>query len=132
MLSFLRHIWLSPVTLFGLVCAIGARFVRREGGVLLFQATGGIARLGLDLVKADGSTIGAVVFARRESQLAPGASLLEHELEHVQQGLAWGPLFPIAYVAAGTWQALRGRRWYMDNPFEVAARAAADRARAPR
>ena len=31
------------------------------------------------------------------------------------------PFFP-AYLLAGAWQKLRGRDWYLDNPFEREAR----------
>ena len=53
---------------------------------------------------------------------------LEHELEHVRQWARHGWLFPIAYVLASLRARGAGLRWYHDNPFEVEARAAADRA----
>ncbi len=39
---------------------------------------------------------------------------------------SWGPLFLPAYLLAGAWQGLRGRRPYWDNPFEVEARRVGD------
>jgi hypothetical protein len=66
----------------------------------------------------------AAVTLRRTIILDPGAQLtpqlLEHELEHVRQWKA-DPLFPLRYSLATL------RHGYHDNPYEVAARAAADR-----
>ena len=53
---------------------------------------------------------------------------LEHELEHVRQWARHGVAFPIAYALASLQARRAGRRWYLDNRFEVEARAAADRA----
>ena len=53
-----------------------------------------------------------------EARLTP--DLLAHELEHVRQW-ADDPLFPIRYTLATL------RHGYRDNPYEVEARAAADR-----
>lgn len=41
----------------------------------------------------------------------------------MRQALGWGLLLALAYPASSAWQALRGRRAYRDNAFEVAARA---------
>jgi hypothetical protein len=45
-----------------------------------------------------------------------------HEHVHVRQAERWGPLFILAYLAAGLWAHLRGRHHYHDNPFEAEAR----------
>lgn len=46
-----------------------------------------------------------------------------HERVHVAQYERWGPLFFAAYAASSLWQLARGRDPYLDNHFEVAARA---------
>jgi hypothetical protein len=69
-------------------------------------------------------TIGGTIYAWRE--LSDGE--LEHELEHVRQWRRIGFLFPLAYLASSIGAARAGKRWYQDNRFEVAARAAAERA----
>jgi hypothetical protein len=46
-----------------------------------------------------------------------------HEHEHVRQYEQWGPVFLAAYPLESLWQMLRGRRAYLDNRFEVQARA---------
>jgi hypothetical protein len=60
--------------------------------------------------------------------LAVGESALErlrrHEHAHVRQAERWGPLFVPAYLLESAWQALCGRNAYLDNRFEVQARAA--------
>jgi hypothetical protein len=67
-------------------------------------------------------TVGRHIFAWRPMSRAE----LAHELEHVRQWRAYGPWrFPIAYAAASLRARLDGRRWYHDNVFEEAARAAA-------
>jgi hypothetical protein len=53
---------------------------------------------------------------------------LAHELEHVRQWRAHGWTFPLRYLAAAMRARRRGRHWYRDNLFEVAAREAAERA----
>ncbi len=70
------------------------------------------------------ATIGHVIVARNEHCMR-GCRV--HERVHVGQCERWGILFPLAYVAAGLWAALRHRRWsgyYWDNVFEVEARHA--------
>jgi len=122
-LSLLAHLWCLPLTVVGMLLALpepgGA--VRTADGAYLVHAERGAVRLFLRWAGADACAIGEVCFFLSAS---PSARLVRHELEHVRQGRRWGITFPVAYVVAGCWQALRGRRWYQDNPFEVAARAA--------
>jgi hypothetical protein len=49
--------------------------------------------------------------------------LRTHEHEHVRQYERWGVLFFAAYPLSSLWQLLRGHRPYMDNWFEIQARA---------
>ena len=43
-----------------------------------------------------------------------------------RQAERWGPFFLPAYVLASLAVGLRGRRWYLDNPFEIEARVLSD------
>ena len=65
--------------------------------------------------------IGHIIIARRHG-LTP--HILRHELTHVRQAARWGPLFPLAYLAASAWALLQGRQAYWHNHFEIAARKA--------
>ena len=70
------------------------------------------------------ATIGHVIVARDTACMD---RCRVHERAHVRQCERWGPLFPLAYVAAGLYAAWRARRWsayYWDNRFEREARAA--------
>jgi hypothetical protein len=49
-----------------------------------------------------------------------------HERVHVRQYERWGLIFFAAYPLCSLWQWLRGRRPYLDNPFEVEARVRGD------
>ena len=70
----------------------------------------------------------AAVALRRTIIVDPGArltpGLLAHELTHVRQWAA-DPLFPLRYTLATL------RHGYHNNPYEVEARAAADRHSGP-
>lgn len=69
-------------------------------------------------------TIGSRILAWRDLN---GAELA-HELEHVRQWQCHGWRFPALYLAASV-SARRGTLgWYAGNRFELAARAAAERA----
>jgi len=70
---------------------------------------------------ADAITLGDVVLYA-DIRLIP--LLHDHEMAHVRQGRAWGPLFLPAYVLETVFQRLRTGRGYWDNRFEVAARSA--------
>lgn len=50
---------------------------------------------------------------------------LRHELEHVRQWAEHGWRFPMVYLAASVAAWRRGKHWYRDNRFEVAAQRAA-------
>lgn len=126
--AVLRYLWAAPCTLVGLVAALPllmwgaqARLVR---GVLEVSGSPMARRLPFDAI-----ALGHVVLAHSPRAMA---RLRRHERVHVRQCERWGPLFFAAYLVAGAWQALRGRRAYWDNPFEVEARReafhAADRA----
>ncbi len=68
-------------------------------------------------------TLGAVVtYAREEGPRQ--VRLVRHERAHVMQTLALGPLFLPLYVLASLWELVRGNHPYLDNWFEVRARAA--------
>lgn len=68
-------------------------------------------------------TIGRHILAWRD--LEPRE--LRHELEHVRQWREFGPTFAARYLRASFRAWRGGARWYHDNPYEVAARAAEDR-----
>jgi hypothetical protein len=65
-------------------------------------------------------TFGHVVLGRSHNELS---RLRAHEHAHVRQYERWGVLFLLLYPASSLWQLLRGRRAYLDNVFEVDARA---------
>jgi hypothetical protein len=94
----------------------GAR-LRLRGGIVEATLPRQPARLPFDAI-----TLGHVVIAASPRAMRRWRA---HEREHVRQCERWGPLFFPAYLLAGAWQWLRGRSAYRDNPFEVAARAAA-------
>lgn len=120
----LRYVWAAPCTLLGAAAAVllllsGAR-ARVVRGVL--EVSGGALPRCLPF---DAITLGHVVIARTPRAMARWR---RHERVHVRQCERWGPLFFPAYLLAGAWQRLRGRRAYWDNPFEVEARAESLRA----
>jgi hypothetical protein len=72
-------------------------------------------------------TIGQRIFAWR----ALSEAELDHEMAHVRQWLRHGWTFPVRYAAASLHARRAGKRWYHDNRFEVEARDAVRRRRAP-
>jgi hypothetical protein len=117
----LRYLWAAPCTLVGgvaaallLLCGGRARWVR---GVL--EVSGGAITRHLPF---DAITLGHVVLARTPRAMR---RLRRHERVHVRQCERWGPAFFAAYLLAGAWQWLQGRRAYWDNPFEIEARGEA-------
>jgi hypothetical protein len=64
-------------------------------------------------------TLGRYIFAREHVS----DTILRHELEHVRQWRAFGPLFLPLYGLASIRAILAGGDRYRDNVFEVAARA---------
>jgi hypothetical protein len=70
-------------------------------------------------VRASAMTLGHVILGR-------DAQCLElcraHEQIHVRQVERWGVFFIPAYLASSCVAAARGRHFYLDNAFEIAAR----------
>ena len=124
----LKVLWAAPCTALGvlpalLLCAAGAS-VRRVGRALevgFDDERHRVARV-LDTLPFCAITLGHLVLAPTHA----GHRLMRaHERVHVAQYEAWGPLFPVLYMASSAWQVLRGRRPYIDNHFERQARAGA-------
>jgi hypothetical protein len=115
----LRYLWAPPCTVVGgaaaaalmLLCGAHARAVR---GVLEVSGGALMQRLPFDAI-----TLGHVVLARTPRTMRRWR---RHERVHVRQCERWGPAFFAAYLLAGVWQWVRGRRAYWDNPFEIEAR----------
>ena len=125
--SAFKYIWASPASAIG-VCAaciaglIGAELGRVSGvlevtlaprGAVLCKA---VARLPFAAI-----TFGHIVIARSAQEQA---ALRQHERVHVTQYELWGALFLVVYPLESLFQLLRGRKPYLDNRFEIAARAA--------
>jgi hypothetical protein len=117
----LAYLWALPNTLLGLLfgvvfLALGGR-ARLVAGVIEFS--GGL--LGHLLSQAPPSfgfcaiTFGHAVLGTSRRELA---RVRAHERVHVRQYERWGPFFIPAYLMSSLWQALRGRRPYLDNMFE--------------
>jgi hypothetical protein len=94
------------------------RWVTR--GIILAEGASWPRRLGW---KYRAITFGHVVLAVDELD----EKTLVHELEHVRQYERAGPLYGPLYLLASLSAAARGKHYYRDNRFEVAARDAADR-----
>lgn len=60
-------------------------------------------------------TLGHVVLAQDRDFLVRSRA---HERVHVRQYERWGVLFPLAYLLASGWVAVRGGDVYRDNCFE--------------
>lgn len=128
----LGYAWAAPCTLLGLALALpavafaGARWRCVQGVIEVAPGHGAAAtahRGGFVAI-----TLGHVVLGRSAAHLC---ELRVHEHAHVAQFERWGAVLLLAYPLAGAWQWLRGRRAYLDNPFEVQARRAERRAGAP-
>lgn len=127
--SLLGILWALPLSVFGLMLAlpiwIARGRIRRVSGkipALLVRGRLGdrlLARHPFGPMAAMAS--GHIIIARQQG-LTP--QTLAHELAHVRQAARWGPLFPLAYLAASLWAVLHGRRAYWHNHFEIAARKA--------
>ena len=138
--TFFKVLWASPATLIGLVagagCMLAGARLRRHTGVLEFTLRGaGKARRARRsghvrrarrqaLSSAFGWPFVAITFGHVVLAASPQDQSRHraHERVHVRQYERWGPLFLLAYPAESAWQWLRGRRAYVDNRFEVAAR----------
>ena len=137
MRHFAGILWALPLTLFGLLlslpvlCARGSLTAlpltpvgngRQAVTALLVRGRLGdflLARHPFGAMHA--MAIGHIVIADRS---ATSRRLLVHELTHVAQAARWGPLFPLAYLAACALAHWRGGNLYWDNVFEIAAREA--------
>ena len=108
--------WAAPGSLLGVLLA---PFFRRRSivdGILLCEGASWPCRLGWGYRAV---ALGQVVLCVDDID----RSTLTHELVHVRQWRAWGPLLAIAYPAASLWALIRGRHPYRDNVFELQARA---------
>ena len=101
---------------------VGAR-VMRVGGVLEVSLAPHSARLckAVNCLPFTAITFGHIVIACSAQEQA---ALRAHERVHVAQYELWGAFFLLAYPLESLFQWLRGRRAYLDNRFEIAARAA--------
>ena len=135
-LLVLKYIWALPASLVGAALALialpfGASWHWHAGvaEVTLFRQAAARRRRAR-LLPFSAITFGHVVLALTEEDRI---ALRTHERVHVAQYERWGVLFLLVYPAESVVQMLRGRRPYLDNRFEVAARAAEfDRAGASR
>jgi hypothetical protein len=115
------YAWAAPCSLLGLALALpmlasGARGQRHQGVLEVAWPRG--PRLARGPFVA--ITFGHVVLGRSQAELA---RLRAHEHAHVRQYERWGALLWLLYPASSLWQGLQGRRPYVDNAFEVDARA---------
>jgi len=121
MQRFLRYLWASPATFFGLVVA-GALLRRGHLAVVdgVVEAHGPMLHNALTHCTllaggVDAMTLGHVVIGRNARALEMTRA---HERVHVRQYEVWGPLFIPAYFLAGIYALIRGGHPYFDNPFE--------------
>lgn len=126
--QFWKYLWVAPISLLFLPLILVARWTGGDyalhSGVL--EIWGG--KLGSRLNKglplfgsAAAITLGHIVVGISPYYLN---CTRVHEREHVRQFERWGLLFPLIYFSAGFWMLIKGRRFYWDNPYEIAARRA--------
>ena len=123
----LAYLWAAPASLIGLALAAtlvaGRGQVYRHSGVLEVAGgpTGWLLARGLPFSGPVAAiTLGHVVLAVSVAALD---ATRRHERVHVAQFERWGPLFLLAYPLASLHAWLRGGHPYLDNVFEIEARA---------
>jgi hypothetical protein len=129
--AWLPYCWAAPASLLGLLLAASLLLgrdawrgkARWHSGVL--EVSGGFPGWLLSRQlpfsgPAAAITLGHVVLAQSSAALA---QTRRHERVHVAQYERWGVLFLLAYPLASLWAGLRGKHPYLDNVFEVEARA---------
>ncbi|TXH67294.1 MAG: hypothetical protein E6Q83_18110 [Thiothrix sp.] len=129
--QYLKYLWVGPVTLVFLPLIPLAYWTGSRVGIHtgVIEISGG--RLGQRLNKglplfgsAAAITLGHIVLGISPYYLE---RTRVHEREHVRQFERWGFLFPFIYFGAGLWALVQGKRFYLDNPYEIAARQAEGR-----
>lgn len=118
-LRWVRRAWAAPWSAIGLLLSLSFRSRRIARDVVVAEGATWPRRLGWNYRAI---TFGHVVLCVDDVD----ERLLDHEMIHVAQYERWGPLFVPAYLVASLVTRLRGRRPYIDNPFEVAARASSE------
>jgi hypothetical protein len=127
-LRVLRALWAGPNSLLGLllgaaVLACGGRLQRVHGTLeFTYRQRPGDGGPLMQRLPYRAITLGHVIVAASQVEMNRHRG---HERVHVRQYERWGPAFLPAYGLCGAWQWLRGRRAYLDNPFEVEARSIA-------
>ena len=125
--SVLGMLWALPISALAFLLVLllrptGTRWaILRYGNTPALVAWGG----GLNFIlshlpfgAASGMTLGHVVWFTHRWAVRPIGA---HEFAHVRQYACWGVFFLPAYFFESAWQWLRGRHYYWDNRFEVAA-----------
>lgn len=127
-LRWAKLLWASPCSAIGMVLATGiilaggrARWASGALEVTYRQSLSSCGRLAR-MLPFRGIVFGHVILAVTNEELA---IIGPHERVHVDQYERWGVLFFAAYAASSLWQWLRARDPYLDNHFEVQARALA-------
>lgn len=115
MARFWQHLWNAPNSLLGLLGGIGGAWNlnRREG---ILEVDGGwFIQFLYRKHWAAAITLGDVIlYVDTPSRLA----FHHHEMVHVRQGRAWGPLFLPLYVLESLAQYLKTGDGYRNNRFE--------------
>jgi len=120
----LAYLWAFPTSLVGLLFlpdALISGEAKWVDGVLELHGRGTrlfLRRFTLLGGGASAMTLGHVVIARDADLLA---ETREHERVHVRQCERWGPFFIPAYLLMSVVMWCRGKRAYLDNPFEKEA-----------
>ena len=117
MTAVLLRVWAGPWSLVGLILALFFRRRRIFRGVVLAEGADWPRRLGW---RYRAITFGHVILVVDEAD----ERIMAHEFVHVHQYEIWGPLMVPVYGVVAAWTVARGKHFYRDNPFEVAARAA--------
>ena len=120
------RLWAAPCTAVGLclfapALLFGASARRVDGCIEIALARREHVPAWVRRLPFNAITFGHLVAGVSAAELE---RLRRHERAHVEQYERWGLLFFVAYPAASLWQWARGRRAYLDNVFEVQARAA--------
>lgn len=126
----LRHVWRAlPGDLMGLAvmrgCGIRAPSRVVDAGdvsAVLVEHPNVERYFEVQLLPVQAQTLGRYVFARGP---IPDHTL-QHEVEHIRQWQRFGPFYLPLYFGSSAVALLRGRRPYLDNRFESAARRRAD------